>query len=1038
MNPLITSVYICFFLSGAAGLIYEIVWIRMLGLIFGHTVFAVTTVLTAFMAGLALGSFLFGRLGDTRSRPLRVYGLLEGGIGIYCLFIPLLFKFAQTGYLYIYRQFDLPFFAFSLVQFALLFFILLIPTALMGGTLPVLSKFFVEKLERLGRNVGDLYALNTFGAVTGTLGAGFFFLPFIGMKTTILFTSTVNLVIAAFVILAERYLTSPKVKEKSAEEPLSQPLREDISPTQPLLALALFGMALSGAASMVYEIAWTRALILVIGSSTYAFSAMLTTFLFGLALGSFLFARLQGKTKIGLTSFGFLEVAIGFSTLLLLPTFSLMPDMVLKILSFTSSSYNIALLSQFFISFLVMIIPTTLIGATFPCLVQACTASLARLGRDIGRVYAANTLGTICGSFIAGFFLIPHVGIQSSLITAASTNVLAGAGIIMVSSWQSLGWRRFLAYAFLPLLAVFTYFQPAWDRGIMVSGVSVYGQKFLHPSSQGLHAETKSRKLLFYQEGINSTIAVEQTANLTSLKVDGKVDASNGADMLTQLMLGHLPIFLHPDPKTVLVIGLGSGVTAGAISQHPAVKEIDIVELEPAVIQASSFFTRENRDVLRDPRVRVNISDARNFILASRKRYDVISSEPSNPWMAGVANLFSLEFYQICREHLAEGGIMVQWVHGYSLFPRELKMIVNTFRKVFPHTTIWRTLKGDYLLLGTQKEITIDYNLLRTRYESSQTVQEDFTIFGWQSPLALLTLFLLDEEDTTRYAAGALENTDDLPLLEFSAPLALYAQTTDLNHSVLRAERTHDLPPIKNLDKGILMAPATQINFARALWAHGEREEALKLLDEMPPIAVSDLPLQIQRAALLFSLGRIKEATEELCKLPHLKDPLISSYIRAGRILMESGMEKAMVEHGRTKVGNLNSAEAHNNLGLFYHSLGMHFQEPVFFDLAIDAFTAALQIESQAYPVINNLGNAYFEKGMLDKAAAAYSKVIEIKPDLAETHFNLGLVYQNKGEIDLATREYELAVQLQPDWDLPRINLDKLRPLLPKHPNKKP
>ena len=331
------------------------------------------------------------------------------------------------------------------------------------------------------------------------------------------------------------------------------------------------------------------------------------------------------------------------------------------------------------------------------------------------------------------------------MVVGAAGNAALGVAVLLASAPAQLARRLTLIIPIVLLFIAGTGFLPRWDQRLMAGGVSIYAQRFLSEAdpSARFRQEVASRQLLFYREGINSTVAVERSERNTSLKIDGKVDASNGGDMMTQLMLGHLPLLLHSRPERVLVIGLGSGVTAGAVAQHPAVRQIEVVEIEPAVVEASQFFIRENRAVLRDPRLRLVIADARNFLLASTKGYDVLISEPSNPWMAGVGNLFSREFYRLARERLADGGMMVQWVHGYSLFPRELKMIVNTFRQVFPHLTLWRTIRGDYLLVGTASRLSVDYALLERRIAESAIMREDLASPGLAFSFDLLALFYL-------------------------------------------------------------------------------------------------------------------------------------------------------------------------------------------------------------------------------------------------------------------------------------------------------
>jgi spermidine synthase len=1024
------SLYVCLVLSGAAGLVYEIVWTRMLGLIFGHTVFAITTVLAAFMAGLALGAALLGRLVDRTGRPLLVYGLLEGGIGLYALAVPVLLAYAQHLHLTSYRAFAFALPALIAAQFAVTFLILVVPTAFMGGTLPVIGRFLVTRLETLGRKVADIYAFNTFGAVLGAAAAGFVLLPAIGVRSTVVLAAAVNLAVGIWALTADRRggkSSNVSVTPSACPDP-SVSCPTSMGPPSPLW-LVLSAIALSGAASMAYEITWTRALGLVIGSSIYAFSAMLTTFLVGLALGSFLFARIWGNRAVSASLFGFLEIGVGFTALLLVPAPERMPDLVLMIMRRLSPSAGTALLTQFSLSFLAMILPTTLLGATVPCAIQLCARRLARLGRDIGRVYSANTVGTIAGALLAGFGLIPWLGVQATMIVGSAVNVAIGGAILLASAAGTPAWRRPAIVSIVVLFAVGVTLVPRWDPRVMTGGVSIYAQRFTHDADpvRRFRQDAAAQQLLFYREGIDSTVAVERTARTMSLRVDGKVDASNGLDMPTQLMLGHLPVLLHPRPERVLVIGLGSGVTVGAVAQHPAVRQIDVVELEEAVAEASRFFVEENRHALQDPRVRLVIGDARNFILAATKRYDAISAEPSNPWMAGVANLFSRDFYRLARERLADGGIMVQWLHGYSLFPRELKMIVATFRRVFPHTTLWRTISGDYLLVGTPAPLAVDYALLEQRMGGPGAVREDMTSLGLDSPVDLLTLFFVDEAGLARFAAGAPENTDDRPLLEFAAPLALYAETTEGNSRSLREARLTEFPTVRNLPAGLL--ESRRLHWARAYWARGEREQALEQLHKAPPPAAEDTAAWLERARLRFSLGDVAGAAEEFARLADRRpsDRLVGSYLKAGVILRRLGVQDALGQHGRTRFGNPNPAEAHNNLGVFYTRLGIRFGEPAFFDLAVDALEAARRIEPQAYQVINNLGNAYFELGRFDAAASAYREAIRLAPAEARARFNLGLVYEKQGKLDLARREFEAASALQPAWGLPKMRLDQIR-----------
>ncbi|MFQ5521665.1 MAG: fused MFS/spermidine synthase, partial [Candidatus Methylomirabilia bacterium] len=434
----------CFFLSGATGLIYEVLWIRALGLVFGHTVFAITTVLTAFMAGLGLGSFLFGRLADRRRDLLRLYGILEGGIGLYCLGIPLLLSTVEAIHLVLYRSLHLSFYAFSLAQFGLTFLILVVPTTLMGATLPILSRFFVREEATLGRRVGLLYALNTLGAVLGAALAGYFLLPSFGMRGTLYLAATLNIGLAALVIVYDRHLRRLREQgfwNEEAIPPQSMPERAGSRRALGgVIGLTVIGLGLSGAASMVYEVAWSRALSLIIGSSTYAFTAMLVVFLVGIALGSYLFSQLWGERPVAPFTFGVIELGIGLTALLILPAFGKMPELFLGAMAI-SDSPGFVLIVQLLLSFVAMIVPTLLIGATLPCAVRIAARGVSQVGSDVGSIYAVNTLGAIVGTLLAGFVLIPAVGVQVTVKLAVLLNILVGAAILLVSFHAVASWR---------------------------------------------------------------------------------------------------------------------------------------------------------------------------------------------------------------------------------------------------------------------------------------------------------------------------------------------------------------------------------------------------------------------------------------------------------------------------------------------------------------------------------------------------------------------------------------------------------------------
>ncbi len=1046
LKQILAGVVACFFLSGATGLVYEVLWVRMLGLVFGHTVFAITTVLTAFMAGLGLGSFLFGGIADRQRHPLALYGFLEVGIGLFCLLIPLVLPWVEAFYLALFRALHLSFFAFSLAQFALIFTLLLIPTTLMGGTLPVLSRFFVTDEGTLAKRVGLLYALNTLGAVLGTALAGYFLLPNFGMRGTLYLAATLNIGIGALVIVCDQHLRrlrpAGSMKEAGAQQ---QALLETMPPRRAFLGpigLTVIGLGLSGGASMIYEVAWTRALSLVIGSSTYAFTAMLLAFLMGIAVGSALFSRVWGGRRIDPISFGIIELGIGLSALLILPAFGKMPDLLLRVLT-VSLAPDFVLIVQVLMSISAMIIPTLLIGASFPCAVKVAARGMNSVGLDVGRLYAINTLGAIVGTVSAGFFLIPTLGVQSTVKVAVLLNLAIGLAIAIGSARTLRGWQWATSAVLSLSILAGVLWMPAWNHTVMASGVAVYAsvyQKFA--GKLELARAFPNTRLLFYEDGLSATVTVHRQGESTFLRINGKTDASTAADMHTQLMGGHIPLLLHPNPKTVLVIGLGSGVSVGAVAQYP-VERIDVVEIEPAVVKASRFFAKENREVLKDPRVHLVTADARNFLLATPRRYDVIISEPSNPWIGGIAALFSQEFYDIAKRRLSPGGIMLQWVQGYNILPSDLKMVVKTFRTAFPATSIWNaTGLVDFLLVGQERISPLDLGRLKAVFEASPRLREDMGRLGFRSHYALLADFLLAELDAARYAQNADVNTDDLLPLEFSAPRSLHLDTTNLNWVTMTSFRTSEFPALLPDDLRQLAGPEVRYDLGIVYvgknlltQAAAEFEKALAKnpthipsLLELGKIQLRlNLPLKAVESfeTVLKHDPRNAEAYSQLAaayqaqqlgskafvfatKAAALK-PQDPAYRAQLAFLLDDQKRYAeALEHylaaRREKPNDINIL---NGLGSTYLKLGR----------AGDAITVLAEaISYQPHnPVLNHwIAKAYLQEKQYVEAVRALTRTIEDAPLFAPAHIDLGYAYLRKGEPAKAIEAFERGLSLDP------------------------
>lgn len=790
------AVYLMFFLSGAAGLVYEVVWLRMLILVFGSTQFAVGTILTAFMGGLALGSFLFGRRIDRHGNPLRLYGLLELGIGLYALLIPLLFDLLVPVYTTIWNRFAPSFFTFSLIRFGFIMLVLIVPTSLMGGTLPILSKFVTRREDAIGMSVGTLYAINTFGAVVGTAAAGFFLIAAFGSRATLLTAAAINLVIGLFSLLLSRGREPAEAAHVSTvPEPLED--RPAIPRDARLLLLIVGG---TGFVAMIYEIAWTRVLALIIGSSVYAFTIMLTTFLVGLALGAAVVAgladRVRGRYAIELLIGLLAGTAVAaFGTLL---TFNQLPYYFTRLYHLVRGNQPLIFAIEFLIAFVVMLLPTLLIGGIFPLVLRHCSERISRLGRSVGSVYASNTVGTILGSFLAGFFLIPLVGIQGSILLAISLDLLLAA-ILVIGATGGLrrltGWSlplRLGGVAVLVLLGVgLNLASPSWNTLVMNSGVYQYAEGFekdqLTPEGF-MEFAVGDFDLLFYEEGMTVSVMVvyQDSADSYFLAVNGKIDASSSGDMPTQLLSGHLPVLLTQDASNALVIGYASGITVGAVTRH-ALEEITAVEIEPAILRGSRYFNAFNNKPMEDPRVRIIKNDGRNYLLVNDEKYDVIISEPSNPWMTVAANLFTREFFELGASRLKPGGVFTQWLQMYGMSTEDLKVLLRTFRSVFPHVLVFNTIdRADLVLVGARHPLSFDLGELKSRM-SELSVGVDLRRIKVETPQDLLSYFVFGDKELDSLLGEGPINTDDNALIEFRAPKSLTMETRDANMDVIRA-----------------------------------------------------------------------------------------------------------------------------------------------------------------------------------------------------------------------------------------------------------
>jgi len=795
-----------------AGLVYQTVWARYLALFLGHTSYAVVAVLVAFMGGLALGNAWFGIRADRSEKPLALYGWLEIGIGVYALLFPAYYTFCHDSFIALARKWHPGSDGLLALKFAFSFLTILLPTFLMGATFPVLTKFVTRALSELREKVAALYCINSGGAVLGCLVTDFWWIPAIGLEMTVYAGAAMNLAVGLVALFVSR-----KIREGSASEaavfvrplaarnesagnreeeqtreaavPLPLPGRDRASQAEETfsdaeLRVAIAAIGFSGFVAMLYEVAWTRLLALALGSSTHAFSLMLVTFITGIAAGAWIVYAWKNLRRT-FEAFAWAEIALAGTLFVSMFFYEYLPYWFMKLASVVvrdESTYLIYHGLQALICFSVMFIPTVCLGMTLPLASRIATAELARTGRSVGKVFAVNTLGTVLGAVVTGLWLMPAAGLARTLAVGIAVNALIGAA--MLARGQLTVGRALLA----PLLgAGFVWFaglmfDQTWQQTF---SLGLWRNRQTPPDLATFRRMVKNETLTFHRDGAGSTVTVitrgENGKEQIGLKVNGKADAGTSLDMTTQLLSGHIPMLLRPHSTNVLVIGLGSGMTASAIARHPGVQHLDLVEISSDVVEAARQFRNYNDDLHNNPRVRFVIEDAKSFLKIADERYDLIVSEPSNPWMAGVAGVFSREYYESCRDRLKPDGFMAQWVQIYETNDEALNTVLATFGSVFPHFSIWHPAVSDLVLVGSTQPHQIDVEAFERQFYHPAVRSDLERIQITRLPVLLAREIVSASNGVFVPPAEVSLHSDFFPTLEYSAQKAFFVGRSTLS-----------------------------------------------------------------------------------------------------------------------------------------------------------------------------------------------------------------------------------------------------------------
>jgi spermidine synthase len=975
-------------------LVYQLLWTRQLTLVLGSTVAAVSIVVATFMAGLGLGSAVAGRNVDRLSGPQlrRVYAGLEAGIVLLALALPLLLRAATPVLASLYQSGSSG--ALTPARVAIAALVLLFPTTLMGATLPVLTAAARPRPGRTGRAAGGLYAANTLGAVLGCLATPFVLLPVFGVRRSTFLAAGLNLLAAALVLAARG---SRPVEEPLAEGRKQKP--EGVEAVRPVVALAV--IALSGGGALAHEVAWTRALILLIGPSPYAFAFILAAVIAGIALGSAVVAPFADRVRRPALALAVVQVAITVVSFSVTRVIGVLPVPVGELVREYADRMSRLMGLELAGVLGLLLVPSALFGAAFPLAVGLLARS-AGPGQSVGRVYSWNTAGAIAGALLAGFLALPALGAERTLHAAAAVHALAGAMALAAPAPRG-RLRPSAAVVVVGAALAALLARPAWDPELISGGPYKYGAY----AEQGGVRETLLRgELIYHREGPTATVSVKRVGGTLSLAVDGKVDATSSADMPTQRLLAHLPLLLHPSPRTVAVIGLGSGVTAGSALTH-AVDAVDVVEISPEVVEATAFFRFANNDALADPRLRLTVGDGRNHLLLTDRRYDVIISEPSNPWMAGVSALYTRDFFLMARTRLAPGGLFCQWAHVYNLRLPEFKTVVATFTDAFPHAALFLITEADVLLLGSAEPLPGPEGETLARRMAPDRIRRDLADVYVHGPFGIAALHALETPALAAWAADAPRHTDDHPFLEFRAARTLHADTTVENGAAIREAVARAAPaePWARLrahpKPGDLVARALALELAQSTGA------ALASFREALERDPRHLPAYEGLVRTAAAAGKVDDVERELAGL-------------VDRAPIEARIGLALLYHGVGRpaegLAQLEAAAARGVLPPRGFLLAADIQQEAGNLPAADAFArAALKLEPGSAEAEGLIAAVTLEAGLADDALKMAEAVLARAPHATRALEVAAIARAQKTDRRGAQQAFEALLEAEPN-----------------------
>ncbi|MBN2271990.1 MAG: fused MFS/spermidine synthase [Sedimentisphaerales bacterium] len=993
MSAIRGVVTLLFLISGASGLVYEVTWTRAFGVVFGNTVFAVSTVLTVFMLGLAVGSWLFGRIADGSGNPLRLYGVIELLVGLYAFAFPAILRQTDVLYTWIYRAFGSSFYQLSLIRFIVSIVILAGPAALMGGTLPVLSRLWAEpawfghRKAQPGKSVGLLYAVNTFGAVAGAFFSGYFLVRLLGVSNTIYAAAAANVLIGLVALVLSGALPRRatdaalrsdsrtkrkkrgKGKPQKAEAALAQPVMDDHRRARGAI---LAVMAISGFCALALEVVWTRVLVFVLGTSVYAFACVLTTFILGLAIGSVIAGHLiVPRLQRPVFAIGVVEFLLAGSVLTSIGVLEYLWHIDLKVVYWIGGSLTFVgdTVTHFLDAAVVVLVPTILMGIAFPIAVKVYAPSWETVGKRVGALYACNTIGCVVGSFAAGFLMVPWLGMRNSILLIVAIQFLLGVSVLAFLSEA----RRMLVGVPSAVIAV---------ASVASAFIAVPEDVFLR-TIKTYHYPSK---VLFMKDGVTGTVTVHDIPDGDRIiAVDGVNVA--GVDFMlrtTQMLQGYAPLFVHRGPKKVLQIGFGSGETCGIgvdFDKSPDY-EYTICEICPDVFKAGQYFKDINRGVYENPRLRKVIMDGKNFVKLTDEKFDIIMNDSTYPGTTGSSALYTYDHFMQCRERLNEGGVLSCWV-PIDLRPEDFQVIVRSFQAAMPHCSLWMVnncVNKHAVIMGTMQPMRIDFGRIR-ELVARPPIAADLAVINILSAYDFLDSLVVGEEGLRAIGGDGPLNTDDTPSLEFGASVKRDVEGCWI--AVLKAMVENHTPPSK---------------YIVGIGSGTEAESVSKMLEQY---------YRGTGHALRGMLG-ILQGDPDMTQ---------QAFTRAAQVNpLDRDVEGCIQEMYREIEAFEAAIERTPNNAILRWRLAQRYMLLAEYDKAIDQYLVYYNLSSgdpklQARAQ-NNIGVCHKGMKRFDDAVGAFSRAVELDRGLVQSYLGLAAVYQQSGEPNKAVEILLRAVQV--------------------------